>query len=30
MNFSHRIAQQVDIPAIIELMQLSIEENMKA
>ena len=30
MNFKHRIAQQADIPAIIDLMRLSIEENMKA
>lgn len=30
MNFSHRIAAQADIPAIIDLMRLSIEQNMKA
>ncbi len=29
-QFSHRIATDDDVPAIIELMQLSIEENMKA
>jgi GNAT superfamily N-acetyltransferase len=28
-KFSHRVAQQDDIPGIIHLMQLSIEENMK-
>jgi len=28
--FSHRIATNADVPAIIALMQLSIEENMKA
>ncbi len=28
-NFTYRIATQADIPAIISLMQLSIEENMK-
>ncbi|MEQ8953671.1 MAG: GNAT family N-acetyltransferase, partial [Gammaproteobacteria bacterium] len=28
--FTHRIASQADIPAIEELMKLSIEENMKA
>lgn len=30
MKFNHRIAAQADIPAIIDLMRLSIEENMKA
>jgi GNAT superfamily N-acetyltransferase len=30
MKFSHRIAAQSDIPAIIDLMRLAIEENMKA
>ncbi len=29
-SFTYRIAQQYDIPSIIALMQLSIEENMKA
>ena len=29
-HFTHRIARQRDIPDIINLMQLSIEENMKA
>ena len=29
-RFRHRIASDKDIPAIIQLMQLSIEENMKA
>ena len=29
-EFSYRIATQKDVPAIIALMQLSIEENMKA
>ena len=29
MKFSHRIAAQSDIPAIIDLMRLAIEENMK-
>lgn len=29
-SFTYRIAQQNDIPSIIALMQLSIEENMKA
>jgi len=29
-QFSHRLALATDIPAIIELMQLSIAENMKA
>jgi len=29
LNFSHRVAQQQDIPAIIKLMQDSIEFNMK-
>lgn len=30
MKFIHRIAEPADVPAIIELMRLSIEENMKA
>ena len=30
MKFIHRIAAQSDIPAIIDLMRLAIEENMKA
>jgi len=30
MKFSHRIAVQADIPSIIDLMRLAIEENMKA
>lgn len=29
-HFTHRIAGDADIPAIVRLMQLSIEENMKA
>ena len=29
MTFRHRLATQQDIPAIIDLMKLSIEENMK-
>ena len=28
--FSHRLAQQADIPAIVELMRLAISENMKS
>jgi GNAT superfamily N-acetyltransferase len=30
IELSHRLAQRVDIPAIVELMSASIEENMKA
>ena len=30
VQFTHRIAEQKDVPAIIDLMKLSIEENMKA
>ncbi|MCG8415167.1 MAG: GNAT family N-acetyltransferase [Pseudomonadales bacterium] len=30
LRFTHRVAEQTDVPDIIKLMQLSIEENMKA
>ncbi len=30
MPFSHRVATEADVPAIVELMQLSIAENMRA
>ena len=30
IELTHRLARTADIPAIVELMQLSIEENMKA
>ncbi|MGB5344858.1 MAG: hypothetical protein WBN23_01710, partial [Woeseia sp.] len=29
-EFTHRIAQAADVPAIIELMRIAIAENMKA